>query len=229
LYSARLSAMLCASRGKVVMLHSLASNASLLVAGLLLAAPQVARAQDAEPPSAAESALAPVPLPLPASEDSRETRKASSLRLRSIRSWSEGEPVPAGYHPESRRRRGLLTGGACLLGVPYLLTLTSALLTSTSGGHFPEVLYIPIAGPIIEAVQMAQEPLCYGIDCRLNRTLGLAVSIIDGVLQVAGAAMIVVGIFVRHTVLVPDEPGIVSVAPVLMGRGGLGLGVLARF
>src|SRR5207248_3193025 len=59
----------------------------------------------------------------------------------------EGGPIPAGYHVESRPRRGLLIGGAVILGVPYVLGLSIA-----SGEDFPNRtgwLVVPGVGPWI--------------------------------------------------------------------------------
>ena len=71
---------------------------------------------------------------------------------RYIKDWEEGQPVPYGYHPETRARKGLVITGAVLFGVSYLLsTLVATENSSTydydSGTYQTrsyEALWIPV-------------------------------------------------------------------------------------
>ncbi len=141
---------------------------------------------------------------------------------RVITDWSDGDPVPPGYYPYTRVRTGLVIGGAALFGTAYLeSTLSAALLADFSS--FPGstrtsvgALFVPGVGPFIEIGQS------------VGTTLSLCFAL-DGLAQLGGMTMFVVGLAVPKTVLVHDEYGSspriqFSFAPIVApGRQGLGL------
>src|SRR5579864_5122083 len=77
--------------------------------------PGLARAQDNQPENRqATVAVAPV---------------TPAAGPRDITDWQEGEPIPAGYHPSQRMRKGPIIAGAVTLGVLYFI---SALIAAVS-------------------------------------------------------------------------------------------------
>src|SRR5690349_6035627 len=63
--------------------------------------------------------------------------------------YVEGRPVPPGYHPETRIRKGLVISGSILLGVPYFLSLSVAASSKNTADRW---LYAPIVGPFADLV-----------------------------------------------------------------------------
>ncbi|MGC4117929.1 MAG: hypothetical protein QM765_25955 [Myxococcales bacterium] len=181
------------------MTRSLFSFAAALVAASMLAAPATARAQD-------------LPLsPVPNAQDARELRLAVSR-------WSDGDPIPYGYHAEKRPRVGLLVAGSLTFAVPYALSAFMAVSSNKAE------LAVPVVGPFIAAVDTLNTPcsswLCF-------RELNAGVTAAMGVVQAAGAAMLIAGAVGRYT-LVVDEPGSVSVSPMVVPSGA-GVGVSGQF
>jgi hypothetical protein len=153
-----------------------------------------------------------------------------------IEDWEEGDPIPDGYQPESRIRKGLVIGGAVTLGALWVLTIVIAAagqsieatddeLTTAVGGD-PEadgrtegdwaVLYIPVAGPFV------------GIATLDASGGGLAILIIDGVAQTGGLAMLIAGLAAQETRLVRIGGAEITVTPEV-GPNQTGLGVHGRF
>jgi len=118
---------------------------------------------------------------------------------------------PDGYHTESRMRTGLVVGGGVLFGVPYLLSAATA-----AGGlsdHNDELvpLFIPVVGPF---VTLSTAHVFVGTDNDLEqvgRIFGAMGLIIDGIMQVAGFSLVVVGLSVQKRVVVRDR-GVPEVA-----------------
>jgi hypothetical protein len=139
---------------------------------------------------------------------------------RIITDWTEGEPVPSGYHPSSRIRKGPVIAGAVVFGVFYLFSTLGAAVgaDSNQGSGNPEAaLWIPCIGPFI---QMASTSTAVG-----NWLLA-----IDGLAQSGGLALLIYGIAAPRTVLVRNDLGL-RIAPTLMpvGQGGQGVGVVGSF
>jgi hypothetical protein len=139
---------------------------------------------------------------------------------RYIKDWEEGQPVPYGYHPETRARKGLVITGSVLFGVLYLLsTLVAAGNDSSYDGNRYSALWIPVAGPF---VQMASSNNGSGDD---------EAFLLDGVAQAAGVTMLVLGLAFPRTILVRNDLTSISFVPTPMkvGHDGGGLGLVGRF
>ena len=206
--------------------------AVLAIGATFVASIGSAHGQAAGPPPAPASAPAPAPYPPPAAPQYpppgpyQQPYPPPQLMYappgpRYIKDWEEGQPIPYGYHPESRARKGLVIPGAVVLGVAYLLStlIASEDSNSTYGQDRYEALYIPVLGPFIQLFSDSNAP-------GDNQAFAL-----DALAQSAGLAMLVCGLaFPRH-ILVRNDMGVVSVVPTPMtiGRGGTGLGLVARF
>jgi hypothetical protein len=183
-------------------------------------------------PSAPEAAPTPEPPPsavapngqyvAPLSQTVQPSYVPQSVALsgpRVLRDWDDGRPVPYGYHEETWFRRGLLTGGLITFGVPYLL---SGMVASTvadsagSGSNTANSLYVPLVGPFLEMGQTSSATGTYFLT-------------IDGLAQLAGAAMIIYAIASPRSVLVRNDLAMVTVSPMRLGKDGSGFGLLGRF
>jgi hypothetical protein len=140
---------------------------------------------------------------------------------RIIKDWSEGEPIPPGYHEATRIRRGLVVGGAVLFGTTYLLSaIVAAAVTDCHCGGTAGALFIPGAGPFVELGQS-------------NSATGSLFLVLDGVSQLGGIAMFVAGLAAPRTVLVRNDLGSTSafhlaLSPIV-GPGRSGMGVVGTF
>jgi hypothetical protein len=146
---------------------------------------------------------------------------------RVITDWSEGEPIPPGYHESTRIRKGLVIGGAVLFGTTYLFSAFAATLGAAtesdcygtgcgSTGNPLTALFIPAVGPFI---QMAHSG---------NGAVGNFWLALDGIAQVGGITMFAVGFAAPKTVLVRNDLGSngihLQLAPIVApGRQGMGL------
>jgi hypothetical protein len=139
---------------------------------------------------------------------------------RVITDWEEGEPIPAGYHPSRRIRRGLVIGGAVSFGVLYMLSTLVAAAGQDSNPHSGNpaaAMWAPGIGPFI---QMAST----------STATSNVLLAIDGLGQSAGLTMLIFGLASPRTVLLRNDLGL-HVAPTLMpvGRNGGGLGLVGTF
>jgi hypothetical protein len=153
--------------------------------------------------------------------------------------YVEGRPIPAGYHLETRARKGLVVSGSIILGVPYFLSLSVA----ASSKYEPDRwLYAPLFGPFID-LGVRKEP------CNTNNTFNGTLTtceddssqrfflMADGLMQVAGTTMLVLGLVLPQQLLVRDDAPYVgdrgshfswSVAPIV-GRSTHGVGLAGTF
>jgi len=146
--------------------------------------------------------------------------------------YEDGDPVPPGYHVDTRARKGLVIAGACTFGVFYLTSvLTGALAQAIAktnddisciGTNCPSThdshdeftpMYIPVAGPFITMGTAHAQGA--GI-------FGLAVL---GVLQAGGVAMFVAGFAAPKTELVRNDIGKIHVLPAV-GKDSVGLSLV---
>jgi hypothetical protein len=149
-----------------------------------------------------------------------------------IDDWEEGDPIPPGYRPDTRIRKGLVIGGAVTLGAVWLVfgVLPASIMVaveetdeadfSNDTGEDKEdyyPLYIPVAGPFVT------------IFTTESQAAGTALLIIDGVAQTAGLAMLIAGLAAQKTVLEPDPTYRAAewhvapiVTPELTGLGAFG-------
>jgi len=144
----------------------------------------------------------------------------------------EGGPVPAGFHVEERYRRGLIIGGSITLGIPWALSLLAA-----SAADFKNQsgwLVVPGLGPWITMAARKKDRVCSydyqtgnDTDCYDEVNSGVrTVLILDGLVQGAGAVMLIYGIASPKKVIVRDFMGSLHFTPAQMGRLGYG-GVLS--
>lgn len=133
--------------------------------------------------------------------------------------YEEDQPIPAGYHLRTKVRGGLIGGGAGMLGGMWVLSVIIGAVGNAGhdrglGGDGSEPwtpMFFPVVGPFI-TMGTASSDLSSG---------GAAMLALDGVAQVGGAAMIVLGIALPKKQLVRDEVGGggITVQPVFTGCG----------
>ncbi len=149
--------------------------------------------------------------------------------------YVEGRPIPAGYHVETRPRKGLVISGSIVFGVPYFLSLSVA----ASSKYEPDRwLYAPIFGPFVDLGNRKENcntlPNSFGStttcsDDSSERFFLMA----DGLMQVAGSTMLILGLALPQSLLVRDDAPFVGsqrshfawgIGPQKMGRSGYGVG-----
>ncbi len=191
-------------------------STAALVTALALAFPGAAAAQEAPPPPPREYTA-------PLFQQTQPSYVPQSVALsgpRVITDWEETEPVPPGYHPATRIRKGAVIAGAIVFGVFYLFSTAVAAGGSDAGGssgNAEAALWVPGIGPFI---QMGSTTSAIG-----NWALAL-----DGLAQTAGLALFVYGIASPRTVLVRNDLGLHVVPRVMaLGHGGGGLGLVGSF
>jgi hypothetical protein len=144
---------------------------------------------------------------------------APPQRERELR-YEEGDPVPPGYVVRERVRRGPIIAGSIVLGVPYVLGLITA--SATDFSNQSGWLTVPAVGPWITLASRrscdsyANRSFDGSVDedsCRAVRT----VLVLDGIMQVTGAALFVWGVTSPKKVLVRQEAW--SVTPARVGSG----------
>lgn len=190
-----------------------------------------AYAQSTLPPSQPPPASAQAPngeYVAPLQQQTQQVYMPQSVALsgpRIIRDYEEGEPIPPGYHAETRIRSGLVVGGAVTFGVMYLISvLVGAAMNDAAkaesayggGGTRGDFLFVPVLGPFL---QMSKTSTSSG-----NVTLA-----IDGIAQAGGAVMLVVGVTSPRTVLVRNDLGEIRITPMKVGERGTGLGLVGTF
>lgn len=143
--------------------------------------------------------------------------------------YDEGQPIPQGYTRREKPRLGLIIGGAVTLGVSYLLSLMAFVIDDSvscvefdgSGGCdetsdlWP--LAIPVAGPFLT------------IGTTDGEQDSLTILLLDGLAQVGGVVMLVLGVTSKKTVLVRNDLAEVHVTPLSFANGGHGLGLAGHF
>jgi hypothetical protein len=139
---------------------------------------------------------------------------------RYIKDWQEGQPVPYGYHPEPRARKGLVITGAVLFGVLYLLsTLVATANDDSYNQNRYSALWIPVIGPFIQ------------LGSSTNVSGDNQIFVLDGLAQTAGVTMLVLGLAFPRQILVRNDLATMSFVPTPMrvGHDGGGLGLVGRF
>lgn len=132
--------------------------------------------------------------------------------------YDEGQDIPQGYHLQSKVRGGLIGGGAGLLGGLWIISIITGAIGNAGNNLVGSEerwtpMYIPIVGPFVTMGTAAPN---LGGD-------GVALLAIDGIGQLGGAAMIVLGIAVPRKRLIRDAtfeplPG-VKMMPTFTGTG----------
>jgi hypothetical protein len=114
--------------------------------------------------------------------------------------YEEGQDVPQGYHVEARANRKLIAAGAGVLGGTWAFSALVAglVMADNSGndkGYAP--LFVPVVGPFIS---LGTSHLDFSRDGGLGAFL-----ILDGIAQVGGATLLIVGLVKDKHVLVRDS------------------------
>lgn len=207
----------------------LASALAAAIAVSTLALPS-ARADDGPlPPSQPPPASARAPngeYVAPLQQQTQAVYVPQSVALsgpRIIRDYEEGEPIPPGYHADTRVRSGLIVGGAVTFGVLYLFSaLAAAAMNDSSERTYGDknergdFLLVPVAGPFLQMT-------------KTESSTGNTFLAIDGIGQAAGATMLIVGITSPRTVLVRNDLAEIRIAPMKVGERGSGLGLVGTF
>jgi hypothetical protein len=132
--------------------------------------------------------------------------------------YSEGDPVPAGYHLESRVRRGPIIAGAIMAGTTYIVNLLVADIEERDGDSDDRAtwLYVPGVGT-----------WAYVDDACDNEQDGCSFIVMHSATHTVGLALLIYGIAAPRSILVRDTAG-VRVTP-YVGRGSSGIAASASF
>ena len=132
--------------------------------------------------------------------------------------YEEDQAIPEGYHLRTRVRRGLVGGGAGVFGGLWLISVLVGATGSADYGSDDRwvPLFIPIGGPFA------------AIDTLRSDSLGTLALVLDGVGQIGGLTMLIIGIAVPQKQLVRDNlaKSTFTIAPTFTGNG---LGVAGTF
>lgn len=134
--------------------------------------------------------------------------------------WEPGEPIPPGYRPGTKIRTGLVIGGAVTLGSVWLTNVVFASFFVSEGGGEAAPLFVPVVGPFIAIGTITPRDLG-GVG-----TFWLA---FDGVVQAAGAAMLIAGIAAPRNILVRTGSLTLQPTPMSFGKAGSGFGFTGTF
>lgn len=137
-----------------------------------------------------------------------------------IRAKKDDEVAPAGYHVEYRIRKGSVVAGGVIFGLPYGFSVLAGGGMVSEGEPRAAVLFIPVVGPfIMPAIASADTGLLSGL------------LILDGLMQVAGASTLAVGLLSKRRMFVRDDVAKSFVMPVPMrfGANSAGVGVVGTF
>jgi hypothetical protein len=160
--------------------------------------------------------------------------------------YDSDKPIPPGYQVQSGARKGFVIPGSIIFGIWYgfSIALAGGLDEEEGSGSYytsgvpynPAMLYVPVVGPWIALGTMhdacysssysSSSYYCAGQD-EIDAWQTLLV--IDGVSQVLGAAMVVLGISWRWRQLVLTDNVRAQIVPVQMGPTGRGLALAGTF
>jgi hypothetical protein len=140
----------------------------------------------------------------------------------------EAQIAPLGYHEVKQIRLGLVIAGASIFGTTYLATAVPSLIVAGQGAPEAAVGAIPVAGPFA-LLGLIFRPSPSG-DNNFDGVGFIPIFVADGLLQAAGAAMLIAGIVSPKRVMVPDNAK-VHIVPVTvrLGKAGAGVGVAGTF
>jgi len=151
-----------------------------------------------------------------------------------IDSWEPGDPIPPGYHPVERMRKGLIIAGAVTLGAFYSFSALGAFVANSGspclfnfsslgcgGGHAGNedvgALYIPVLGPFLQMT-------------RTTDAGGNELNFIDGAMQSAGLALLIIGLASPRKELVRNDFEVIRAVPVpYVTSHSAGLGLAGSF
>lgn len=140
---------------------------------------------------------------------------------RIIRDYENGEPIPPGYHADTRVRTGLVVGGAVTFGVMYLFSVLAGSAINDANKYSSDhtrgdFLFVPVLGPFLQMT-------------KTSTSSGTTLLAIDGLAQAAGATMLMVGVMSPRTVLVRNDLAEVRITPMRVGEKGNGVGLVGTF
>ena len=200
------------------------ASAALAVSLAALATASEARADGTPnlPPSQPPPASAAAPngeYVAPMAQQTQQVYVPQSVAMsgpRVINDYQDGDPVPPGYHADTRVRKGLVIGGAVTFGSMYLLSVLVASTANDIQKDSATLLYVPVLGPFL---QMG----------KTDSSSGKTILAIDGLAQAAGVAMLIGGLVSPKTVLVRNDLAEISVVPMRVGTDGSGAGLVGKF
>ena len=145
--------------------------------------------------------------------------------------YNEGAPIPRGYMLQEYHPRGLIIGGAVTLGVLYAISLSVASSNdfNTANGW----LAVPVIGPFgWLAARKTPSNICgtgsYTYSCNNDDSGNRTAVALDGMGQVAGAAMLIAGLAITRKHLILIDQSEVMVAPYASSTGS-GLRIFGQF
>jgi hypothetical protein len=131
---------------------------------------------------------------------------APPSRRRYRESAMDPDNPPPGYHTETRIRTGLVVGGAVMFAVPYLLSVSGAISGEAGGSTEYNPLFAPVVGPFIALSTTHVFIATSDALQQVGRVFGAMGLILDGIFQVTGATMLIVGLAAPKEVVVPNSP-----------------------
>jgi hypothetical protein len=146
--------------------------------------------------------------------------------------YSEGQPIPNGYHVEERFRRGLVIGGSLTLGIPWIFSVKAA--ADSNFNDKTGFLLIPAVGPwLMLAAGGASDDNCTSDSsesgfCNLANEVSKGILFLDGLAQTTGAILLAVGIGYPTKRLIRNTVSL-SMAPTSLGRDGYGISATGTF
>jgi len=141
--------------------------------------------------------------------------------------YRTGDPVPSGYHLESRPRSGLVTAGWVVGGIGYGLGVMSAMAAGFANES--SWMAVPFVGPWMTlgrrnyGCAKTEDPDARdGLSC-VGDIFAVMALITDGILQTTGGTLLLIGYTATKQELVKDEA--IRVMPMRIGNGfGAGVG-----
>jgi hypothetical protein len=117
--------------------------------------------------------------------------------------YEEGQEIPAGYHVESRVRRGPIIAGSIMFGTTYFVDI---IIASESSSKDADWLYLPVVGPwsLVSDCNDTNDECTFLMMHALTHTMG--------------AALLVYGIAAPKKRLVRDDARLI-VHPARVGSG----------
>ncbi len=145
--------------------------------------------------------------------------------------YNEGAPIPRGYMLQEYHPRGLIISGAVTLGVLYAISLSVA--SSNNFNTANGWLAVPVIGPFgWLATRKAPSNICgsgsFTYSCNNDDSDNRTAVVLDGMGQVAGAALLVAGLAITRKHLILTDPSEVMVAPYASSTGS-GLRIFGQF
>jgi hypothetical protein len=156
--------------------------------------------------------------------------------------------IPPGYHLEGRRRNGLLIAGLTILGIGYVVPIAVTASKSEASSPYllgsdevpfdPVVLFLPVLGPWAAISQMPSDCSGWpyrGLDpsnctkAQDETSIWRAALIVDGLVQLTGATLAVMGHLWPRQELVINSGLKAQVVPLRLSGSGHGLGVVGTF